>query len=61
MGTSTRLQAPDGFSPYTGAFLKVELNAIDGDHASWARPVSAYFQRALGGWSLVGFERLPGL
>ncbi len=39
-------------------YIKVDLAAIGGPEA-WTKPVSAYFRRNPGGWTLVGFERQP--
>jgi hypothetical protein len=39
-------------------YVKVDLSAVGGPEA-WTKPVSAYFQRNSGGWTLVGFERQP--
>jgi hypothetical protein len=39
-------------------YVKVDLAAVGGPEA-WTTPVSAYFRRNPGGWTLVGFERLP--
>jgi hypothetical protein len=39
-------------------YIKVDILAVGGPEA-WTRPVSAYFRRIGGGWTLVGFERLP--
>lgn len=39
-------------------YIKIDIAAVGGPEA-WAKPVSAYFRRNSGGWTLVGFERLP--
>jgi hypothetical protein len=39
-------------------YIKVDLSAVGGPKP-WTKPVSAYFRRNSGGWTLVGFERLP--
>ena len=39
-------------------FIKVDISATGGPEA-WTRPVSAYFRRQGGGFTLVGLERLP--
>ena len=39
-------------------YIKVDLSAVGGPEA-WSKPVSAYFHRNPGGWTLVGFERQP--
>jgi hypothetical protein len=40
-------------------FIGAEVAAIDGQHASWRRPVRVYFRRRDRDWTLVGVERLP--
>jgi hypothetical protein len=39
-------------------YIQVDLAATGGPQA-WTKPVSAYFHRSSGGWTLVGFERQP--
>lgn len=39
-------------------FIKVDVNAVGGPDA-WTRPVSTYFRRKAGEYTLVGLERLP--
>lgn len=51
--------APSGLPAGSGAFVRVQIRAIDGPHPSWAVPVQAFFARNREGWKLVGFERLP--
>jgi hypothetical protein len=51
------LHAPAGIPQTEGAFVKVDLSAIDSQR-SWEEPVSAYFRREDGRWKLVGFERI---
>jgi hypothetical protein len=58
-GPASGLQAPDGLPSTPGAFVRVDLSAIDGAHPSWSAPVHAYFRLLNDGWKLVGFERLP--
>ena len=53
-----RLQAPSGLPGDAGAYVKVQVSAIDPPHPSWATPVDVYFRRQPGGWKLVGLERL---
>jgi hypothetical protein len=40
-------------------FIGAEVAAIDGQHASWRRPVRVYLRRRDRDWTLVGVERLP--
>ena len=56
---TTGLHAPAGIPQRDGDFLQVELSAIGAPHASWERPVNAYFRLRGGVWRLVGFERIP--
>ena len=57
--SSPRLQAPAGLPSEPGAYIKVQVAAIDPPHPSWTVPVDVYFRRTAGGWKLVGLERLP--
>jgi hypothetical protein len=57
-GRTTEVQAPEGLPRHDGAFVKVALSAIGGQHTAWAAPVHAYFQQHDGSWRLVGFERM---
>ncbi|MCC7415606.1 MAG: hypothetical protein IT176_00585 [Acidobacteria bacterium] len=57
---SARVKAPADLPHAPGTFIKIELSAIGGTHASWASPVHTYFRRGPAGWALVGFERMPG-
>ena len=43
----------------TGAYIRAEIFA-NGGPDSWAEPAHVYFQRDAAGWTLVGFERVPG-
>ena len=54
-----RMQAPPELSVPVGAFVRVDIAAVDPPHASWSLPVRAYFRRVADDWKLVGFERLP--
>jgi hypothetical protein len=59
--TSVRAEAnaPSALPSGTGAFVRVDIKAVNPPHPSWTNPAHAYFQRAAAGWKLVGFERLP--
>jgi hypothetical protein len=50
---------PAGLPVTDGAFVKVEVSAVEPPETSWTRPVSVYFTRTDGRWKLVGLERLP--
>lgn len=54
-----RAPPPPGLPGAEGAFVRVDIRAVDPPHPSWAVPVHAYFTRRDQGWKLVGFERLP--
>jgi hypothetical protein len=51
--------APDGLPSGEGAFVRVDIKAVNAPQPSWTVPVHAYFKRTGSGWTLVGFERLP--
>jgi len=51
--------APGSLPATEGAFVAVDIKAIDAAHPSWAAPVRAFFRRLGTGWKLVGLERLP--
>jgi len=56
--TTPRASAPAGLPAEPGAYVTVQIAAVDGPPA-WARPVSAWLRRTAGGWTLVGLERQP--
>ena len=58
-GAADGIAAPAGVPAAPGAFVRADIAAIGGAHASWASPVHAYFKRTGEGWKLVGFDRLP--
>ncbi len=39
-------------------FIKVDISAVGGPEP-WSHPISVYFRRNAGSWTLVGLERLP--
>jgi hypothetical protein len=41
-----------------GAYIKVEIRAVQPANQAWGIPVDVYFRRA-GGWKFVGLERMP--
>jgi hypothetical protein len=51
---------PESTRPGGGAFLRVDISAPGAQQASWASPVYAWFRHTADGWSLVGFDRMPG-
>jgi len=50
--------APAALPSERGAYVKVEIRAVQPPNPSWGAPVTAYFKRT-GGWTLVGLERMP--
>ena len=64
LGTSTakpaagRSEAPAALSSAPGAYIRLEMRAVEPPDPSWGMPVVAYFRRAAG-WRLVGLERMP--
>lgn len=59
-GNADGIAAPSDLPARPGSFVRAEIAAVGGAHPSWASPVHAYFKRTADGWTLVGFERLPG-
>jgi hypothetical protein len=51
--------APSDLPTASGAFVRVQIRAVEAPHSSWTVPVQAFFARDGQGWKLVGFERLP--
>jgi hypothetical protein len=63
LGTSTatgdgRTQAPVALPSEPGAYIKLEIRAVQPPDPSWGAPLTVYFRRA-DGWRLVGLERMP--
>lgn len=59
VATTEETQSPMVMPPMPASdHVKVDISAVGGPEA-WTRPVSAYFRRSSGGWTLVGFERQP--
>ena len=54
-----RMSAPSGLPGEVGAFVRVDLTAVDPPHDSWTVPIEVYFRRTADGWTLVGLERMP--
>ena len=57
--SDTRMGTPDTLPSRPGAFVRIEVSAVDPPRAAWTRPVRVYFKRTADGWMLVGLERLP--
>jgi hypothetical protein len=51
------IQAPAGLPGEDGAFVKVQIAALQPRHAAWSVPIDVYFKRAAGKWKWVGLER----
>jgi hypothetical protein len=56
--STTRVNAPD-LPAASSAYIRAEISALGGPE-SWKAPAHAYFRREAAGWTLVGFERVPG-
>jgi hypothetical protein len=56
---TTTMAVPAGLPTAIGSFVAVDISADGTDHASWRRPVRAYFRRQAEGWKLVGLDRMP--
>jgi hypothetical protein len=57
--TGEQARAPAALPADRGAYLRVDISATAEANPSWASPVHVYFRRADGGWSMVGFNRMP--
>jgi hypothetical protein len=57
--SATNVKAPDDLPAAAGTEIRVEISA-NGGLESWTKPAHAYFRREAAGWTLVGFERVPG-
>ncbi len=59
--TSSALEiaAPAGLPSGAGAFVKIDVAAVEAAQPSWAVPVSVYFRRTGADWRLVGVDRVP--
>ena len=55
----TSVPAPPDLPAAAGSYVRAEIAARGGPE-SWAAPVHAYFVRDAAGWTLIGFERVPG-
>ena len=51
--------APANLPGDPGAYLKVQVSAVQPPHAAWETPIDAYFRRTTAGWKLVGLTRQP--
>jgi hypothetical protein len=57
--SASTAMTPPALPTEAGAFVQVNLRAVDGPHASWREPLRTWFRRDAAGWVLVGLERLP--
>ena len=56
---TTTIDVPGGLPTAADSFIAVDISAVSKEHASWQRPVRAYFRRDPAGWKLVGLQRIP--
>jgi hypothetical protein len=56
---TTTIDGPRVLPDALGSFVGVDISAPGDAHPQWRRPVRTYFRRDIGGWTLVGLERLP--
>ena len=54
-----RMASPSGLPVTVGAFVRVDLSAVEPPNDSWSVPIQTYFRRTAQGWKLVGLERMP--
>ncbi|MCH7748982.1 MAG: hypothetical protein IH939_12905 [Acidobacteria bacterium] len=54
-----RMPSPSRLPAAVGAFIRVDLSAVEAPNASWSVPIQTYFRRTAQGWRLVGLERMP--
>jgi hypothetical protein len=60
VATATRrVSPPAALTSAPGAIVRVRIAAVKPADPSWTVPVSVYFRRQAGGWSVVGVDRLP--
>ena len=52
------MQAPAELPGTTGTFVRIDIEAVDPVHSSWAVPARAYMRRTADAWKLVGLERV---
>ena len=57
--SATNVNAPKDMPAAAGTYIRVELSA-NGGPESWTESAHAYFRREAAGWTLVGFDRVPG-
>src|SRR5262249_41392273 len=55
----TTIDAPAGLPRSVGTYVQVEISAEAKEYPTWRHPIRAYFRREVGGWKLVGLERMP--
>jgi len=57
--STTNISAPKDLPAAASTYIRVGISASGGPQ-SWTEPAHAYFRREAAGWTLVGFERVPG-
>jgi hypothetical protein len=58
-GVAGRTAAPVPLPSQAGAYIRLDVRAVQPPNPSWGKPVTVFFRRADGGWRLVGLERMP--
>ena len=58
--SATSVDAPTDLPAAASTYIRVETISAHGGPESWTEPAHAYFRREAAGWTLVGFERVPG-
>ena len=56
-GGQPLLAAPTALPSDGGAFVHIEVSAIDQRRIEWSSPVHLFFRREASGWRLVGLDR----
>jgi hypothetical protein len=53
------MTAPAPLPTASGAFVRIDVAAVEPALSPWSVPVKVYFHRRGGDWTLIGVERLP--
>ena len=57
--TARTMETPAGLPKNIGSYVEVHIAAESKQHPTWRQPIRVYFRRDVGGWKLVGLERMP--